>query len=303
MRTQSAWALGVCLALVGASETLGQAQVAQYAVRVQPSNDAAKGQWITLKDYEEIGSPAISPDGKWVAFDAHKDGFLNSQSEIWVARRDGSELQKVATGAAPRFLSDGKTIVFMRERHETNVNRLGVFTVGLDGAVENRICLGRWPDPSPDGKQIAYSVTESRTAAGGAKPLSRVFVADANGANPQVLADGDCPSWSPDGKKIACCFYDPAFRGPMLRLVDIATQEQSILGYGWFRANWLPDGEHVAASGISEAGRQQVSLFNLTAWSKPKTIFSEFTRASAPCYSRDGKLVAFIAIRPAVEEQ
>ena len=61
------------------------------------------------------------------------------------------------------------------------------------------------PQFSPDGKKIAFTVTESFLAEG--KTNAEVYIADADGSNPKNVtnnpASDNHPRWSPDGKWIA----------------------------------------------------------------------------------------------------
>src|SRR5215831_16444480 len=57
-------------------------------IRIQSLDDPTKGQWVTMPGFSELGSPTFSRDGRWIAFDAYKEGFNNSSAECWIARRD-----------------------------------------------------------------------------------------------------------------------------------------------------------------------------------------------------------------------
>ena len=180
-------------------------QITPNSIRVEPLTQQGTGGWITLGGFAEIGSPAISPDNEWVAFDGREKGFGKSPAEIWVARRDGSKLHKLVTGATPRWSPDGSKIIFSR-RNAQEVSFIRV--INADGTGEKPLGEGGWPDWSPDGTQIVFS-RDGKTG-GGAKVLSRVYIAKSDGTEPKLIAAGDCPSWSPDGKRIACCYRDPA---------------------------------------------------------------------------------------------
>ncbi len=71
---------------------------------------------------ERISDPALSPDGKWVAFtlrttdlDANKGKF-----DVWIAAVDGSKIERMTTHDAadtsPRWSSDGKELFFLSTR-------------------------------------------------------------------------------------------------------------------------------------------------------------------------------------------
>jgi regulation of enolase protein 1 (concanavalin A-like superfamily) len=272
--------------------------VTPNTVRVQPTDGDGQGHWITLPGYDELGSPAFSRDGQWVAFDAYKRGYNQSPAECWIARRDGTQLTKLAVGATPRWSPDGKRLLFMRETDTLPPEQRGIFVIDRDGTGERRIGEGRWPDWSPDGQAIAFSLGGRRGPWGGPRIMARVWTARADGTHRREIADGDCPSFSPDGRMIACCQQDPALPAPVIRVVDLGTERQTIIGYGWFRANWSADGRRLVANGFTSP--ETTGMVTLSAEGPRRgaqNLLPEFERATSPCYSSDGKALVFIAKR------
>jgi len=92
-----------------------------------------------------FGSPDVSPDGAWITF--HSAFHPGTQEDIYVARADGTDLRRLTDDQArdrdPRFVRDGKRIVFFSDRSGV----YEVWTVDLDGS--NLRSLGSWPGVKP----------------------------------------------------------------------------------------------------------------------------------------------------------
>ncbi len=266
-------------------------------IRIQSTESPNEGSWVVLPGFSELGSPCLSRDGKWIAFDGYKEGFNNSSAESWIARRDGRNLTRLANGATPRWSPDGKRLLFVRDRVNDPRSEGGIFLIDRDGSNERRIGEGRWPDWSPDGKEIVYSVGGDQT--GGARVGATICISKVDGSDRREITEGDCPSWSPDGKKIAFCFRAPE-RPPVIRVYDLQQQNEETLGIGWFRANWMADSTSVVANGLIGRRRRMVRL-SLDAPGEPTELTTEFEEPISPCCSWDGKQIVFIAKTPKTE--
>ena len=70
---------------------------------------------ITFEDLaamRRVGTPALSPDGQWIAYDVTTiDLPKNARSSaVWLMRSDGSGARQIAAGEGPVWSRDGKTI-------------------------------------------------------------------------------------------------------------------------------------------------------------------------------------------------
>lgn len=94
------------------------------------------------------------------------------------------------------------------------------------------------PSVSPDGKQIAFDGYASSLSA------SRVFVMSIDGTNRRELCDGMMPSWSADGKQLACCRNGEAYG---VWIINAAGLPLTKVARGW-GGQWSPDGKKIAYS-------------------------------------------------------
>jgi Tol biopolymer transport system component len=160
---------------------------------VMPANGAV------ARSLGEGLSPAWSPNGRLIAFDA----IVNRNDDIWVMRPDGRARRRVTTSPAPDYFAawspDGRSIVFTSDRG----NGEDLYVIGADGRNERSLTNddlrefgGAW---SPDGSLIAF--------AGNSRGNLEVEVANADGTNRRALTDHPArdeePAWSPDGTRIA----------------------------------------------------------------------------------------------------
>jgi Tol biopolymer transport system component/DNA-binding winged helix-turn-helix (wHTH) protein len=143
--------------------------------------------------------PAVSPDGKTIAFTSDRDGT----PRIWVKQTEGGGEVVLTSGPDgwPRYSPDGSAILFSRS-HGQGRSLYKVASVGgqprrlLDDALNG--------DFSPDVRHIAF--VRSKRVDGRLTSVLAVSASDGSGAShlaevPDVRLDS--PRWSPDGKAIA----------------------------------------------------------------------------------------------------
>lgn len=144
-----------------------------------------------MTPFDDISSPAWSPDGQKIAF------FVYPKWEIYVINADGSNLVRLTGGSHPTWSPDGKQISFNSGQGSSQI-----FVINVDGSNLKPLTDGQYidfsPSWSPNGKEIAfYSHREGTT---------HIYVMNADGSGLRKLtndsSDDYSPHWSPDGTRI-----------------------------------------------------------------------------------------------------
>lgn len=248
-----AWAVLVCCALVAGIITRSMAE---------PNSSAVKWARAVVPDYSSTkggASPALSPDGKTIAFVADR--------KTWILH-------------APDGFSPDGTIP---EPWTLEFESPGYFP--YNGSYVE----GGWQilDWSPDGRRLAFVSADGRLYIAedfdySAKKASvrllaspRVFKSDKLGAT--II----CPKWSRDGSKVA--FFRPRPPGQsVVSVIDVNSGVETILAWdgvdGWSQP-WSPDGQYIAYT-YGETVKQ--------------ADYSRWARHGIAIVSIDGKQVRYI---------
>ena len=186
--------------------------------------------------------PRVSPDGQWIAFDSDRDG----ERGVFVAARDGSELQRVSGdgyAAVPSWSPDMKWLAFVRgEASRPRVWNLWLRDVAsgemqrLTSLKSGQVWGASW---FPDGRTICYSHDEELiiTRLGGGNDNDIVIETPKRGHLVRT------PAVSPDGKSVIFqVFKDGVWlldveTQDMRRVLDDPTAEEFA---------WSPEGDRVA---------------------------------------------------------
>jgi len=130
-----------------------------------------KGRGLALEDYYRVvavESPAISPDGRWVAFvkTTIVEAENRRQHELWLAASDGSAaLRRLSDpaldAASPRWSPDGQLLAFSGrardgKEHEEADAIWFLRMDQMDGKAFHISDVGGMPIFSPDNKWIAF---------------------------------------------------------------------------------------------------------------------------------------------------
>jgi eukaryotic-like serine/threonine-protein kinase len=196
-----------------------------YRLAQPKSQDYLKMTELTYSGKDS--SPAVSPDGKLIAFRSERDG----KPRIWIKQVHGGNEIVLTSGPDdyPRFSPDGSAILFIR----TNSANDSLYRIPIIGGEERKILDNvKTADFSPDGKKIAFFRAQSGS--------STLLVMNQDGAGIETIMDFpgklvQFPRWSPDANRIAAT-RSSGSNAPNVEaivIVDLKTKKQE-----WIRTTW-----------------------------------------------------------------
>jgi eukaryotic-like serine/threonine-protein kinase len=204
VQSQTRWRR-VAIALLAAG-VLAAGSVYWTTSRVRPEAPTELGtlRQITF-DHGLTTDPAISPDGKLLAFASDRAGAGNL--DIWVKQIDGGDPVPLTKDPAneydPAFSPDGARIAFHSDRDGG-----GIYIMPALGGEASLLVRGAWrPRFSPDGTYLLYVTGVPPERAGSESADNHIFVIPLTGGPPVELSKGcsvvtNAPLWSPDGRRV-----------------------------------------------------------------------------------------------------
>ncbi|ABP53070.1 peptidase S9B, dipeptidylpeptidase IV domain protein [Salinispora tropica CNB-440] len=241
--------------------------------------------------------PTICPTRPAVAFSRSNEG----RSVIWVQRLgDGTGGPLVVTGADdrwPTWTRDGNHLFFHRLVDEG----AGIAVWDRRTRVVRDLVPAehkpRYASFAPDGRRIVYG-----TEAGGRSRL-RILNLDTGTSQPLPAGEAAFPTWSPDGRTIACTVRpDPSSRWE-IATVDVSSGQVQLWTTGrtdlrglHAPVSFAPDGRRLVFRSETEPFEANLLVLDLNSGR-----FTNLTEDSwwdeAPSFSPDGRSVIFMSTR------
>jgi len=125
----------------------------------------AQGRALTIEDYyrvKAVGSPQLSPDGRWVAYmvSTRTEATNFDSSEVWIAATDAAtaprQVSPAGTHSTTPGWDDAGRVTFSANGRRWSVNPAAPDAVSESAGVTQQggALARRWP--SPDGRTIAF---------------------------------------------------------------------------------------------------------------------------------------------------
>lgn len=204
--------------------------------------------------------PAVSRDGRWLAYVADSGG-------LWIRPYSGGNArQLVSPASAPAFSPDGTTLAYR--------GKDGVYVLPIMGGKPRLLAVGgERPRYSPDGLQIVY-----HTAAG-------LFLIPAAGGQPRkVHPTGKYAVWSPDGSKFIFQVCGGAACAWMVSPADGSNAVVAAQGSTAPPDLWLPSNQ------ILFTEKQRLWMVSL-AGGQPRRLTTSGHDERTPALARDGTIL------------
>ncbi|MBI4786890.1 MAG: PD40 domain-containing protein [Chloroflexi bacterium] len=185
-------------------------------------------------------APAVSPDGRRLAFASSRD----DGADIFVMNMDGTRLAQLTNtrkvrNVSPSWFPDSNRVAFTSNRSGS----WKMYTMNADGSGAEQF-LENSQDVlevavSPDGNRIAYTCGKEICLANADRSDRRVLLR--NGLPKEHLA------WSPDSRLLAFTQSDPKADRTSVYAVDLQGRTRPIV-HNAGMASWSPEGDRIVFS-------------------------------------------------------
>ena len=299
-------------------------------IRTEGSDDyeqtfTEKGNMMTFTaKYTDDYSPAISPDGKWLAFASNR----LQNAELYLMDLTTRSLQQLThtdelDEYMPAFSPDGQSIAFVSERTRggmmlpsvqasgSDPRRATIYLMDIDGRNQRPLIdiegAQRAPVFSPDGKKIAFEskAPMQETQSGPGSPENNatleIYVIHIDGTNMKQLTHNDVddghPTWAPNGKQIAFTgMVDDIYQLFSVNAGGGTVKQLTFEDASHYHPTFSPDGKRILY--VSNA-HNRYTLWMMNADGNPnKTQLTNHIGAHfEPSLSKDRKTLVFSSDR------
>jgi Tol biopolymer transport system component/DNA-binding winged helix-turn-helix (wHTH) protein len=261
-------------------------------VWLRPASSAVPGlsrlSQLTTVGYE--ANPAISPDGRRLAFTGDENGV----NELYVRPLvDGPPIKLTSEAgqkSSPAWSPDGESVAYM------SGVRGGIWVVGALGGTPRQVSTsGSDPEWSPDGRQLAFSTYEGAFAERG-----EIVVVPSGGGTPAPVTSPGAPrgghrrpAFSRDGRRIAFSVFDGS-QGTSIWIAALAGGEPTRLAERVFpnRIAFTPGDDAVCWSGLGPTASVGLWCVDLTSDppAAPRALLQGVSGAESLSIARDGTI-------------
>ena len=283
-----------------------------------------KGNMMTFTaKYTDDYSPAISPDGKWLAFASNR----LQNAELYLMDLKTRALRQLThtdelDEYMPAFSPDGKELAFVTERTRggmmlppvqasgSDPSSAAIYLMGIDGRNQRPLIdidgAQRAPVFSPDGKRIAFeskAPTEGNESVPGDvdnNDTLEIYIIQTDGSDKTQLThnnvDDGHPTWAPDGKRIAfTSMVEDVYQIFGVSAAGGTAKQLTFSGASHYQPTFSPDGKRIIY--ISNA-HNHYTLWMMDADGTNKTQLTNHVGAHfEPSLSGDGKTLVFSSDR------
>lgn len=299
-------------------------------IRTEGSDDyeqtfTEKGNIMTFTaKYTDDYSPAISPDGKWLAFASNR----LQNAELYLMDLQTRALRQLThtdelDEYMPAFSPDGKSLAFVTERTRggmmlppvqasgSDPSSASIYLMDIDGRNQRPLIdidgAQRAPVFSPNGQSVAFeskAPTEENESAPGDvdnNDTLEIYIIRTDGTNKTQLTHNDVddghPTWAPNGKRIA--FTSMVDNIYQIFIIDVETgskpHQLTFTGASHYQPTFSPDGKRIIY--VSNA-HNHYTLWMMNVNGTNKTQLTNHVGAHfEPSLSGDGKTLVFSSDR------
>ena len=232
-----------------------------------------------ILNLKRVGSPAIAPDGRRVAFTIRETNWDENayETEIWLGEAGQPARQLTNAGKSslqPAWSPDGKWLAFISDRD----GKRQLYRIGIEGGEADKLTSAEegvnnfaW---SPSGTKIAFTMLDTMSDA--MKEREKRW-------GEVRLEDQD-------------------LRYAHLHVLDLQTRAVRALTSGTFVVgsfDWSPDGRYVAfdhrlSSDPADSGSADISTVNVESGAR-EVIVAQDGPDTNPRWSPDGQRIAFVS--------